>query len=230
MRPDRPRWFRIGGAVLLACAVGGCDATLGPESGPTRVRFVNAAPLPVGNLNIVLEGGPSANLPQGQHTDYQTATPRLYPLRVHDDGESWSLTASIEIVQGLYQTLITFGNSSNEAAILVADEPGEPRGGEFLFRVLHLAPDLGALDVHLLNVGAAVDPNRAQLSNITFPASLQHFRMSTGNYRVVLTRTGGTEIIYDSGPESYSSREVFSFVIHNGDDGSARLTRLRDGG
>ena len=220
-------WCRRAAFIALL-SLPACDASLAPDDGSTQVRFVNAVPLPTGALDITLEGGPTARLQQGQASNYMQANPQLYPLRARDDGESWTLTGDITVVRGLHQTLIAFGHSSDPGAILVGDEPGRPRQGQFLFRVLHFAPDLGSLDIHFLVADAPVEPARAGVIGMAYPAAPNHFNVNAGAWRVVLTRTGTSQIVHDTGLITFAAGEIHTFVLHNTDNGAPRITRLRD--
>lgn len=217
------------GVALCFCLLA-CDASLGPDPGPTLVRFVNAAPDAVGALQFTLQGGPSAQLLRGESSAYIETDARTYPLVIEDEAGQWSITDDIRIEPGLHQTLIAFGAAADAGGILVGDEPGLPRSGQFFARILHLGPDIpGTLDVHVLAVGEQPDEGSRATADIGYPSNVEHFAVNAGSWRIVLTTAGTTDIVLDSGVHTYGSREAYTFVILNADDGGPELIRLRDG-
>jgi hypothetical protein len=222
MRPVRG-WF------IAALLIAGCDAHLGPDEGPTRVRFVNAVPDALSPLEFVLQGGPATMLARGAASDYLPVEGRQYAVSVHDDSDGWTVNGNLNIVAGLNQTLIAFSDASDPGALLVSDEPGNARTGQFLIRFLHLAPHLtNALDVHFLQTGQTINPGSAAVSELTYPANGEHFAVNAGTWRVVLADAGTSDIVLDTGPLNFTSRTNHTMVIYNEDDAAPRLIHLVD--
>ncbi|HSL69386.1 MAG TPA: DUF4397 domain-containing protein [Longimicrobiales bacterium] len=217
------------GWLIAALLIAGCDAHLGPDEGPTRVRFVNAVPDALSPLEFVLQGGPSTVLARGAASDYLAVDGKQYALSVHDDSDGWTVSGDLNIVPGLNQTLIAFSDASDPGALLVSDEPGTARTGQFLIRFLHLAPHLtSALDVHFLQTGEVINPGSAAVTDLTYPANGEHFAVNVGTWRVVLSDAGTSDIVLDSGPLDFASRTNHTVVIYNEDDATPRLIHLID--
>lgn len=216
--------------LFVMAVAGACDARLGPDDGPTRIRFVNAAPDALGPLRFALEGGPTARLERGEHSAYLAVDPRTWSVAIHDEAGAWTVTGNLQVAGGLYQTLVAFGEALGPAAILLGDEPGRGRENQAVTRFLHLAPGLsGTLDVHFLPEGDAVDPDRAAIAGLDYPATQEHFPLNAGTWRVVLARGGEPDIVLDSGPLVFTGRHAYTFIIFNADDGSPHMLRIRDG-
>ena len=231
MRRGHGRCGRLAAAVALCAAIAACDTSVGPEEGPTLVRFVNATPDAVGPLRFVLTGGPSAVLQRGDESGYSEITPRVYPTTIEDDASTWFITGELRIIQGIFQTVYAFGDASAEAAVLVGDEPARPAEGQSLLRVLHLAGGVaGAADVHILSVGEAVDPGSTdRVAGMVFPSERDYFFVDAGTHRIVLTAAGTANVLIDSGPLDFTSRGAYTAVFLNDNADAPELIRLRDG-
>jgi hypothetical protein len=231
MRRGLGRRSRPHGTLLLCGILAACDPSIGVEDGPTLLRFVNTAPDASGPLRFVLTGGPGAVLQRGDESDYAEVTPRSYALTIEDDVAKWAFTSSVRVTEGLMQTMYAFGNASDEAAILVGDEPTLPGAGRALLRILHLASATGgAADAHVVQAGQAIEPGTAVATEMTFPSERIYLFIGAGTHRVVFTVSGTTaNVIVDSGPLEFASGAVYTAVLLNDAAGAAELIRLRDG-
>src|SRR5688500_5798086 len=215
--------------VALCCALIACDARLGPDEGPTFIRFVNAVPDALSPITFTLPQGPSASLQHGASSEYADVTARVYTITVRDESNGWNVSGDLEVAPGLYQSLIAFGTVANEAAILVSDEPGTPRPGSANVRFLHLAPLAPNLDVHVVTEGQAIEPDRPLFGGLTYPSNPGHIRVSAGTARIVVTTAGTASTLFRSNPLEFLNGEIYTVIITNADDGTIELMRLPDG-
>ena len=215
--------------VALCCASVACDATIGPEDGPARIRFVNAVPDALSALQFSLSAGPAASLEQGASSAYVELTADVHTLLVRDESNAWTVSGDIEVVGGLYQSVIAFGNTGEEGAILVSDEPGRPRSGGANVRLLHLAPLAGTLDVHVLADGQPIEPDRPLIGTLAYPSNPGHIRVTAGTARVIITASGTDDVLFRSEPLQLAAGDNYTIVLTNTPEGALQIIQLRDG-
>lgn len=221
--------MRAAALLALLCTTVACNADLGPEDGPTNVRFVNAVPDALSPLQFALTPGPSATLSYGASTEYMAIEPRVYGVQIRDESDGWAVSGNVEVVGGIHQTLIAFGTTGEEGAILVSDNPGRPRAGTSNVRFLHLAPQSATLDVHVLADSEVIEPERPLYGTLTYPSNPGHLRVTARTARIIVTAGGTDDILFRSDLLPFETGANYSVIITNNDEGAVQLIRLPDG-
>jgi len=224
------RYRHVCASVVLGALLAACQPSLSPEDGPTLVRFFNAASDAQGPLRFSLSGGFSSTLARGDESGYAEIVGGVYAVTVEDEASRWSAGGNMLINRGVVQTVYAFGSADAEAVVLVGDEPRLPGENQALVRILHLAGAItGAVDVHILQVGQAVNPAAPAAVGLTFPSEHQYVFVDAVPRRIVVTVPGTATVIVDSGPLDFSPRAAYTAVLLNDSAGAAELIRLRDG-
>jgi hypothetical protein len=224
------RRARVTGGPALAVLLAACQPSIEPEDGATLIRFVNAASDAQGPLGFVFGGNLAATLLRGEESGYAEVSPGIYPITIEDDGANWTVTGNLNINRGFVQTLYAFGVADAEAAILVGDEPRPPGDTQALVRILHLAgAAAAAVDVHILQVGEAVNPANPTAIGLAFATGSTYVFVNAGSHRLVITERGTANIVIDSGALEFSQRAPYTAVLLNDNAGAPELIRLRDG-
>jgi hypothetical protein len=209
--------------VIAALAIGACSDSNGPEDTlDARIRFVNFVKFTTGTVEIGLEGGPSAEVPFGGVSAYQTTRPGDYGVFVEDDAGPLNLSGRAFLSGGTDHTLAITGQSDLARAMFLSDDPGQPDVGKAYVRVANGGLQIGPVDIYLLQAGEQVDgtPTVGSLDwlNVTL-----YGEFDSGEITLVLTEVGTQDVLFDSGPINVPSASVRTLFLF---DGAAALDEI----
>ncbi len=157
---------------------------------PSYVRFLHASP-GAPNVDIYSNGTlVASNLPYRGFTEYLTAPPGNYSIRVFPAGQKVNpvLDTNAVIQPGTIYTAAITGRVP-DLSILPVPEPITPiPSGRLNLRFVHLSPDAPAVDVTL--------PNGTKLfTNISFKQIANYIPVRPGTYTFQLRIAGTNRVI-----------------------------------
>jgi hypothetical protein len=158
------------------------------------------------------EGNSSANsflagLPALEVTTYQAELPGTYRVSLANSGSTVELLgASLALGAGTARSVFAIGVSGQASPydlrlLALTDDLSAPATGQAKLRILHAAPDLGAVDVVLLDVSGSTPVIASRIAvNLTYSAASSYIPLATGSYTVAVVPTGlATPILPVSG-------------------------------
>ncbi|TVR93228.1 MAG: DUF4397 domain-containing protein [Wenzhouxiangellaceae bacterium] len=215
------------GDIISAFAVGdGVNQDLGifalPPDAPgffvdlreptARVQVAHLAPfaddLAATEVDIAVNGTVAlSGVPYGASTAYLELPAGPTDLEILEPGTGVVLiSASVTLLDRTDYSVIAIGNGAQQDLALLAlvDDNSEPAAGEFRLRLGHLAPfapDEASAEVRLANgtLIAAVDFG-----------DVADFDLAAGSYDLTITAPGGTPVLINPIPLSFSGGEIVS--------------------
>jgi PKD repeat protein len=177
----------------------------------TRIRALHAAP-DVGPVNLGVNGASLNGVGYATASGYLPITGTDLTVTVTPEGASDpALTLTETVADDRDYTVIAIGTADGEddiplEALFFEDDSTAPDAGNFKITVVHAAPNASEVDVHVLT-GEASDDALASPSNTPITLAYRSITPTLqlpapqGDtlYRVLITASGDTDVIYDSG-------------------------------
>ena len=188
---------------------------------PARVQVAHLAPFAAGagtSVTVRIDGVDRlTNVEFGDSTAYIDipAGPTTIDI-VPTGGNTVAITASATLVAGQAYTVLAVGDGARQPLALrvLRDDPPTPTAGQFLLRLGHLAPFASGAAV---NADVRLQDGTPLLQNITFGDVAAFVPLAAGTYDLVITAPGGSPILIDPAPVTFSAGEVVSaFATGNG--------------
>lgn len=182
------------GAAAVALTMAGC----GGNSEYAYVKFIHASP---GAPNVDVQ---VASTFVAQNTAYGSATSGYVrvnagsneKVQVFAAGKDTTavLSAGSTFTKNQYYTILALNTPANLEAAIENDDLTPPTSGDCKLRVVHGAPNAGAVDVYVTAPGVSLtDPNNPVtpvLTDFTFGTVTKYLEVPAGSYEVRVTATG----------------------------------------
>jgi hypothetical protein len=191
----------LGAALVSSLFLAGCsdDDDDTPVAAKASVRAVHLSPdapaVDVAvNDSVVLE-----DVSYRQASGFLSVNAGNIGLEVRvANTDTVALAADLNLTKDTNYTVIAANNVASIEALVIEDD-NLPAAGFSQLRVVHGAPAAPAVDVYV----SAPDDDFADLTptleNVPFKAISGELEVASGDYRVRVTATGSTDVIYDSG-------------------------------
>ena len=109
------------------------------------------------------------------------------------------IDVNLNLLTDTKYTVIAADNVANIGPIVIEDNIDAPSSGNAAIRVVHGAPSAPTVDVYVSAPGDDFAGLTPTLANVPFQVVSDELEVPAGDYRVRITATGSTDIIYDSG-------------------------------
>jgi len=174
----------VSAALMAACGGAGFN---GP---PATLRFVNATSA-YASLDFLVAGQTlAAATAFGQGSAYTGVDPDRAATTVRAAGSSTALaTLTPTLTRSRAHTLIAYGGESAVKTLLVEDEEAAD-ATQAKLRVIHAAPDAGALDVYVTAAGDALATATALHSSVAAGKASSYATRGAGTWQVSVTGAG----------------------------------------
>lgn len=186
-------------SVLAACG-GDDDETHNPAPAPkASLRVVHASP-DAPAVDVYVDGTRAVtNAPFQAATAFLSVDAGTRGMVVTPTGATTPevIKASLPLAEGSFTTVVAVGKLAGIEPLVISEDGTAPPAGQLKVRVGHAAPDVGAVDVHVTAPGAAL--GAPTLSNVAFKGVSAVLTIPAGDYRIRITPTGTTTVVYDSG-------------------------------
>ncbi len=139
-----------------------------------------------------------------QATGFLRVSPGDTPVQVlAANTETAVIDASLDLDRNVRTTVLAVNTLAAIEPLVITDNTAPP-ADQAALRVVHGAPSVGAVDVY---ISAPTDmlPMTPTLSNVPFKGISDELEVDAGDYRVRVTATGDTAVVYDSGTLSLSA-------------------------
>lgn len=135
---------------------------------------------------------------------------------------------SVDIVSGQNQTLLIAGPASKTQGIPLPDGAGTIPAGEGNVRVVNAASTIASADIYIVNSGSSIAGSTPVGSGIAFGKATDYEAAATGNYEVLLTAPGTTNIFLNTGPLALTQGQKQTVVVTDGSNGGFDYMVLTD--
>ena len=109
------------------------------------------------------------------------------------------IDANLNLLTDTKYTVIAADNIANIGPIVIEDNIDAPSSGNAAIRVVHGAPSAPTVDIYVSAPGDDFAGLTPTLANVPFQVVSDELEVPAGDYRVRITATGSTDIVYDSG-------------------------------
>ena len=195
----------------------------------TRFRVMNGV-VDESDLSIVEDGNNvSNNLAYATSTGYLSAHAGSHQIQIEPSGTSnVFLTQTVNFSSGTDTTILPFNFSSSPESLVLVDDNSAPPSGDAKLRLINVAPSLGPTDVYVVAPGTDINTVSPTITDLAFGASSSYQNLTAGSYEIIYAFAGQKSIAIDSGPLSFSSGQIRSFVGLNGQSGGFTDVLLPD--
>jgi hypothetical protein len=183
--------------LALATACGDDDDSTGPQ-GEARIRIVHVAP-ELAEIDLLLDGNTiEEDIPYGTATAYEDVGAGDRNVEVRPTGTATAvITGSVPLTDGADHTLLVGGPGSDLQVDVLEDDLETPDGGFAKLRLIHAAPNAGAVDVYVTSPGADLALETPILSGAEFGDVLDYSEVEEGEYEIRVTAAGGLVPVID---------------------------------
>src|SRR4029077_5720232 len=177
------------GATLLAV---GCSS-----STATRFRYVQAATVPPGNVDVEVDSKTVlTSIGFGQTPTYRKVSSGSHTVGIFLTGTTTNpvFSGTVSFPSG-DTTLLSINPFSSIALAPFTDDNTVPASGDFKLRIIHASPTSGNVDVYFVTPPGPIGSLSAQKQNLAFSpngngSATSYFSFPAGNYEIVMTQAG----------------------------------------
>lgn len=175
-----------------------------PPEAKAYVRVVHASP-DAPAVDVTLDGAAVVSGAAFKAaTGFATTTAGARAIKVNVAGSATTvLSANPTLTKDRYYTVFAANKVSSLEPLVVEEDGVAPTAGNIKLRVVHAAPSAPNVDVYVTAPGAAL--GTATLSNVAFKGVSDALQVPAGDYRVRVTPTGSSTVVYDSGTLSLAA-------------------------
>jgi len=215
--------------LLFAAVALGVSCVLllatGCGSSTAHVRLLNALPIQ-SNLDMLIDSKDVASaVAYGAASAYVSANSGSRQLQIEPSGGSTSIvTQPISISSGSFTTLL----ESGAGPVVLTDNNTAPSSGNINLRVINASSNIGSADVYIVSSGTGIGSASPNFSGVSFPSATGYSTVSAGSYQVILTFPGTTSAKFTSSAMSFTSKQVRTIVVIDGQSGGITTSVLAD--
>lgn len=191
---------------LFCCSIVGCG---GGSDEKANFRFINLFDEPVDlllNSKSYVE-----DLPSGDFVDYKlirSEQVEFVVLKAGGFNEVGSVKRKIDTASDY--TLVAFGSEGNSTLSLIKDQNIPPPKTRGMFRFIN---GREPVDIYIGTDKAM--PSTPSLSNLRTRGVSSYIEGPAGNFRIIVRRARGSDIIFDSGVKNLNDGEIWSVLVFN---------------
>ncbi|MDX1443079.1 MAG: DUF4397 domain-containing protein [Gammaproteobacteria bacterium] len=191
-------------ATVLAFGLGGClhDDDDDPVVTPTaQLRVLHGSP-DAPNVDVLVNGDiVLEDVPYKGASGYLDVPTTGFDVAVNATGTDTTALAldNVELTPDTPYTVIAANSLASIEAIVLDDSVTAPAAGNLAVRVVHGAATAPAVDVYVTAADADLGAASPAVSNAAFADASGFLEIAAGEYRIRVTATGTTDVVFDSG-------------------------------
>lgn len=196
---------------------------VGCGSRSTHVRVLNAIPIQ-SSIDMLIDGKDIANsIPYGAASGYLTVSSGSRRLQIEPSGSTPFVDQTISVSSGSYSTILDMASG----ATVLTDDNSAPASGDVKIRVVNASSNLGPADIYVVtsSTGLGTSPT---FSSLRVSAASGYDAVAAGSYQVYFVTPGTSNVILSTGTLSFSSGQVRTVVVLDGETGGITTSQLAD--
>ena len=207
-------------ATSVFCAlffVTGCG------SSSAHVRVLNAIPIQ-SSIDMMIDGKDAASsIPYGAASGYLTVSSGSRHLQIEPSGSTPFVDQNINVSSASYNTILDMASG----ATVLSDDNSAPASGNVKIRVVNGSPNLGSADIYIVtsSTGLGASPT---FSSVGVSGASGYDSLAAGSYQVFFTTPGTSNVILSTSALSFSSGQVRTVVVLDGQTGGITTSVLAD--
>ena len=216
---------------LLLAAVGSgvsCLLFLAAGCGSSKsahLRLINAIPIQ-SNLDMLIDGKDVASsIGYGAASGYISVSTGPRHLQIEPNGGSSPLVdQNVSVSSGSFTTVL----DSSRGPLVLSDNNTAPSSGNVGLRVINASSNIGTADVYIVSSGAGIAGASPTFGSVAFPSATGYSTVAAGSYQIILTFPGTTGVELSTSELSFSSGQVRTIVVMDGQTGGVTTSVLSD--
>jgi len=215
--------------VLFAAVATGVSCVLllatGCGSSTAHLRMLNAIPIQ-SNLDMLVDGKNVASaIAYGAASGYVSVSSGSRHVQIESSGVSSPLVdESVSTSSGTFSTVM----ESSGGPLVLTDSRATPSSGNINLRVINASNSIGTADVYIVTSGTGIGGTSPTFSNVAVPSATGYTTVAAGSYQVILTFPGTTSVELSTSALSFSSGQVRTIVVLDGQTGGVTTSILSD--
>jgi hypothetical protein len=165
----------------------------------------------------------ASSIPYGAASGYSTVSSGSRHLQIEPSGSTPFVDQTINVASGSSNTILAMASS----ATVLTDDNSAPASGDVKIRVINASSNLGPTDVYILTSGTGLSASPT-FSSLGVSAASGYDAVAAGSYQVYFTTPGTTNIILSTNALAFSSGQVRSVVVLDGQTGGITTSVLAD--
>jgi len=215
----RPKWFWAV-ASSVSCAL---FVATGCGSSAAHIRVLNAIPIQ-SSIDMLIDSKTIANsIPYGAASGYSIVSSGSRHLQIEPSGSTPFVDQTINVPSGSSNTIL----ATASAATVLADNNSAPASGDVKIRVINASSNLGTADVYITTAGTGLSASPT-FSSVGVSAASTYDAVAAGSYQVYFTAPGTSNILLSTSALSFSSGQVRTVVVLDGQTGGITTSVLAD--
>jgi hypothetical protein len=215
----RPKLF-CAVATSVSCAL---FFATGCGSSSAQVRVLNAIPLQSSIDMLIDDKDVASSIPYGAASGYLTVSSGSRHLQIEPSGSTPFVDQTISVSSRSYDTIL----DTASGATALTDDNSAPASGDVKIRVINASSNLGTTDVYIVTSGTGLSASPT-FSSLGVSTASGYDSVAAGSYQVYFTTPGTTSVILNTTALSFSSGQVRTVVVLDGQTGGITTSVLAD--
>lgn len=209
--------------LLVGCSSG--DST--PMTPTSQIRVLHASPdAPA----VDVTAGPTtlaSNAAYKDATAFRTVPAGSTAVKVNVAGTSTTvINATVNLRSDKVYTVIAANAVASLEPLVIEEDPAAPPSGQVAVRVVHAAPQVGAVDVYVTAPGASLTTATPTLAAVPFKGVSNRLTIPAATYQVRITAAGSKSAVFDSGSVALAAGSNLVLGAVAQDQGASPVTLL----
>ena len=195
----------------------------GCGSSAAHIRVLNATPIQ-SSIDMLIDGkNVASSIPYGAASGYSTVSSGSRHLQVEPTGSTPFVDQTITVSSGSSNTILAMASG----ATVHTDDNSAPASGDAKIRVINASSNLGPTDVYITTAGTGLSASPTS-SSLAVSSASTYDAVAAGTYQVYFTSPGTTNIVLNTTALSFSSGQVRTVVVLDGQTGGITTSVLAD--
>jgi len=117
---------------------------------------------------------------------------------------------------------------SSSGVTVFSDSNTTPSSGNVSVRVINASHNVGAADVYIVSSGTGIGTATPTFAGVAFPSATGYQTLAAGSYQVLFTFPGTTSVELSTSSLSFTSGQVRTVVVLDGQTGGVTTSVLAD--
>jgi len=190
-------------ALIGSIALTGCFDKNSPE-----VRVLHASP-DAPSVDVSVNGGTVlSDVAYREGSGYLKISEGANDIAVFPEGGDMPvIAATLNFDENTQYSILAVNTVANIEPLVIANPEGTPALGYAQLQIVHAAPGVPEVDVYVSAPGQDFDELVPLLTAVPFKSYSDVLEVPAGEYRVRITLSGDSTVVYDSGAITLNSRD-----------------------
>jgi uncharacterized protein DUF4397 len=218
-------------AIGVSCAIFfflfiavGC----GSSSSNAKIRLINAAPIGA-NVDMLIDSKSVANdIAYGSASSYASVNAGSRHLQLEPTGSNSAFSDVTITVKGSTDTSVVAASGPASGEFSVTDNNTAPSAGNISLRIINASPFLGTCDAYIVTAGSSINSQTPTYTSVANASASGYTTLAAGTYQVFFTVPGSKTIVVSTSSLSFSSGQIRTIMVLDGQNGGVTTSVVSD--